>query len=123
MGLTRQTPSQDIQADTPQWSGTPGLSPLLQSPLLSAAAPMLDRSWALERSWEVQLARAAGKRGVVEGSVPTLRGWREATLAGRLPAVILNATTVEIKSSHVPFISHPKDVVKLIEKAAKATVK
>ena len=37
MGLTRQTPSQDIQADTPQWSGTPGLSPLLQSPLLSAA--------------------------------------------------------------------------------------
>ncbi len=73
----------------------PDLARAFFSPLLSAAAPMLDRSWALERSWEVQLARAAGKRGVVEGSVPTLRGWREATLAGRLPAVILNATTVE----------------------------
>jgi len=41
----------------------------------------------------------------------------------RFLAKRMNATTVEIKSSHVPFISHPKDVVKLIEKAAKATVK
>lgn len=39
----------------------------------------------------------------------------------RFLAKRMNATTVEIKSSHVPFISHPKDVVKLIEKAAKAT--
>jgi len=41
----------------------------------------------------------------------------------RFLAKRMNATTVEIKSSHVPFISHPKDVVKLIEKAAKATVR
>lgn len=34
----------------------------------------------------------------------------------------MGATIVEIKSSHVPFISEPSEVVKLIEKAAKATV-
>jgi pimeloyl-ACP methyl ester carboxylesterase len=32
----------------------------------------------------------------------------------------IGATTTEIKSSHVPFLSHPKDVVKVIEAAATA---
>lgn len=40
----------------------------------------------------------------------------------RFLAKRMNATTVEVKSSHVPFISHPQEVVKLIEQAAKATV-
>ena len=35
----------------------------------------------------------------------------------------MDATTVEIKASHVPFISQPDEVVKLIERAARATVK
>jgi hypothetical protein len=30
----------------------------------------------------------------------------------------MGATTVEIKSSHVPMVSHPAEVVELIEKAA-----
>ncbi|CAN5798724.1 alpha/beta hydrolase [soil metagenome] len=34
----------------------------------------------------------------------------------------MHAQITEIKSSHVPFISQPKEVVKVIEKAAKATV-
>jgi hypothetical protein len=33
----------------------------------------------------------------------------------------MNAKTVEVKSSHVPMISHPSLVVKLIEEAAEAT--
>lgn len=40
----------------------------------------------------------------------------------RFLAKRMNATTVEVKSSHVPFISRPKEVVMLIEQAAKATV-
>jgi pimeloyl-ACP methyl ester carboxylesterase len=39
----------------------------------------------------------------------------ERFFAGRM-----HAKTVEVKSSHVPFISRPNDVFKLIEKAAKA---
>jgi pimeloyl-ACP methyl ester carboxylesterase len=31
----------------------------------------------------------------------------------------INAKTTEIKSSHVPFLSHPKEVAKVIEAAAK----
>ena len=34
----------------------------------------------------------------------------------------MNATTVEVKSSHVTYISKPNEVVKLIEAAAEATV-
>jgi hypothetical protein len=34
----------------------------------------------------------------------------------------MGATTSEIVSSHVAFISHPKEVVKLIEKAARAAI-
>ena len=34
----------------------------------------------------------------------------------------MGATTVEVPSSHVAMVSHPDDVVKLIETAAKATV-
>jgi pimeloyl-ACP methyl ester carboxylesterase len=34
----------------------------------------------------------------------------------------MNATTVEVKSSHVTYISKPNEVVKLIEAAAKATM-
>ncbi|MEH1843593.1 MAG: hypothetical protein V7L25_00890 [Nostoc sp.] len=36
----------------------------------------------------------------------------------RFMAKRINAQTTEIKSSHVAFISHPKEVVKLIEQAA-----
>jgi pimeloyl-ACP methyl ester carboxylesterase len=36
----------------------------------------------------------------------------------RLYANRINARTIEIKSSHVPFISHPQDVAKAIEQAA-----
>jgi pimeloyl-ACP methyl ester carboxylesterase len=36
----------------------------------------------------------------------------------RFYAKRIGATTTEIKSSHVPFLSHPKDVVKVIEAAA-----
>lgn len=40
----------------------------------------------------------------------------------RFYAQRMGATIVEIKSSHVPFISKPSEVVKLIEKAIKATM-
>ncbi len=40
--------------------------------------------------------------------------------AERLFAQRMGATTVEVKSSHVAMVSHPKDVTKLIETAAKA---
>jgi pimeloyl-ACP methyl ester carboxylesterase len=40
----------------------------------------------------------------------------------RFVANRMGATIVEINSSHVPFISQPDEVVKLIEKAARATV-
>ncbi len=39
----------------------------------------------------------------------------------RFYAKRIGATTTEIKSSHVPFLSHPKDVVKVIEAAATAS--
>ncbi|MBX3015826.1 MAG: alpha/beta hydrolase [Caldilineaceae bacterium] len=39
----------------------------------------------------------------------------------RFLAKRMGATTVEIKASHVPYISKPGDVVKFIEKAVKAT--
>src|SRR5438876_802163 len=38
----------------------------------------------------------------------------------RFYAKRMNARTTEIKSSHVPFISHPADVARLIEQAASA---
>jgi len=38
----------------------------------------------------------------------------------RFYAKRMNAKTTEIKSSHVPFISHPKEVVKVIEEAAQS---
>ena len=38
----------------------------------------------------------------------------------RFYAKRMGATTSEIESSHVPFISHPQKVVRLIEKAANA---
>ncbi|MEH2466245.1 alpha/beta fold hydrolase [Nostoc sp.] len=41
----------------------------------------------------------------------------------RFMAKRINAQTTEIKSSHVAFISHPKEVVKLIEQAATAVAK
>jgi len=37
----------------------------------------------------------------------------------RFLAKRMNAKTTEINSSHVPFLSHPKEVVKIIEEAAK----
>ena len=37
----------------------------------------------------------------------------------RFLAKRMNAKTTEIKSSHVPFLSHPKEVVKVIEEASK----
>jgi pimeloyl-ACP methyl ester carboxylesterase len=40
--------------------------------------------------------------------------------AERLFAKRMGATTVEVASSHVPMVSHPEDVVKLIETAAEA---
>ena len=39
----------------------------------------------------------------------------------RFYAKRIGATTTEIKSSHVPFLSHPKEVVKVIEVAATAS--
>jgi hypothetical protein len=39
----------------------------------------------------------------------------------RFYAQRMGATTSEIDASHVAFISRPKEVVKLIEKAARAT--
>ena len=38
----------------------------------------------------------------------------------RFLAQRMSATTVEIKASHVPFISKPNEVFKLIDKAARA---
>ena len=35
----------------------------------------------------------------------------------------IGAKTIEIKSSHVPFISHPAEVARLIEQAAMAAEK
>ena len=40
--------------------------------------------------------------------------------AERLFARRMGATVVEVPSSHLPFVSHPRDVVKLIETAAEA---
>ena len=37
----------------------------------------------------------------------------------RFLAKRMNAKTTEIKSSYVPFLSHPKEVVKVIEEAGK----
>jgi len=37
----------------------------------------------------------------------------------RFLAKRMNAKTTELKSSHVPFLSHPKEVVQVIEAAAK----
>ena len=37
----------------------------------------------------------------------------------RFLAKRMKAKTTELKSSHVPFLSHPKDVIKVIEEAAK----
>lgn len=39
----------------------------------------------------------------------------------RFLAQRMDATTIEVKASHVPFISKPSEVVKLIEKAVRAT--
>jgi pimeloyl-ACP methyl ester carboxylesterase len=39
----------------------------------------------------------------------------------RFYAKRIGATTTEIKSSHVPFLSHPRDVAKVIEAAASAS--
>ena len=39
----------------------------------------------------------------------------------RFYAKRIGATTTEIKSSHVPFLSHPRDVAKVIEAAATAS--
>lgn len=41
----------------------------------------------------------------------------------RFMAKRMKATTVEVKASHVPFLSHPNEVAQLIEKAAVATTK
>jgi pimeloyl-ACP methyl ester carboxylesterase len=41
----------------------------------------------------------------------------------RFYAKRMGANTTEIKASHVPFISHPEQVARLIEQAASATVK
>ena len=41
----------------------------------------------------------------------------------RFMAKRINATTVEVKASHVAFISHPKEVVKLIKAAAETAAK
>jgi pimeloyl-ACP methyl ester carboxylesterase len=41
----------------------------------------------------------------------------------RFYAKRMAAKTTEIKSSHVPFISHPREVARLIEQAASAGVK
>jgi hypothetical protein len=49
--------------------------------------PEVDRSWALEASWRQRLSQGS--------SLPTLAGWRRATLAGRKPLLILNASSVE----------------------------
>jgi len=40
--------------------------------------------------------------------------------AQRLFAKRMGATVIEVPSSHLPFVSHPRDVVKLIETAAEA---
>jgi pimeloyl-ACP methyl ester carboxylesterase len=40
--------------------------------------------------------------------------------AQRLFARRMGATVIEVPSSHLPFVSHPRDVVKLIETAAEA---
>jgi len=39
----------------------------------------------------------------------------------RMFAKRMKAKTIEVKSSHVPMVSHPKEVAKLIEQAASAS--
>src|SRR5258706_236779 len=53
------------------------------------------------------------------GQIITALG-TDAPDAVRLFGQRMGATTVEVKSSHVAMVSHPKDVTKLIETAAKA---
>jgi hypothetical protein len=59
--------------------------------------------------------------GAQDGSrSPTGGHWSlaEGQSVERFLAKRMNAKTTELKSSHVPFLSHPKEVVKVIEEAA-----
>jgi len=68
------------------------------------------------REWifapDLEPYRRLGGRTIVERVIQTLE---------RFYAKRIGATTTEIKSSHVPFLSHPKEVVKVIEAAATAS--
>jgi len=64
----------------------PDLQRLLFSFPWATLRPEVDRSWALAESW---------KRRLVEPETPTLGRWRQLALAGRVPLVMFNTTTVE----------------------------
>jgi pimeloyl-ACP methyl ester carboxylesterase len=78
----------------------------------------------------VQQALSASALGDVMGKPAwkSLRSWymvasKDQAIppdAERLFAKRMNATTVEVPSSHVAMVSHPDEVAKLIETAAKA---
>lgn len=78
-----------------------------QKPVRAAVfdAPVPGGAWKKIRSWYIV---ASDDRAIN----PELE---------RFYAKRIGATTTEIKSSHVPFLSHPKEVAKVIESAASAS--
>jgi hypothetical protein len=68
-----------------------------------ADATLLDRAWALERSWRRQLSRL--RPGLKPQ--PGLAAWREDVRAGRRPALLMNAMSVE---SGKPLVLAPLDL-------------
>lgn len=74
------------------------------------------------------IASAAFEQSVNEIAWKTIPSWFLVTQSDgainpelqRFMAKRINAKTTEVNSSHVPFISHPKEVVKVIEAASTA---
>jgi hypothetical protein len=78
-----------------------------QRPLgaLAGGEPTTAAAWRTIRSWALV--------GLEDRAIPAAQQLSMAHRAG--------ATTVTIHSSHVAMISHPRDVTRLIESAARAT--
>ena len=67
------------------------------------------------------MSEAHNKQAQAEGGRPMIEvGGSSSCKSPFAYAKRIGATTTEIKSSHVPFLSHPRDVAKVIEAAATA---
>ena len=80
------------------------------------------------KTLQLLLSLASVAAGVQGGAWKRIPSWYNVALEDRAINPELErfyakrngATTMEIKSSHVPFLSHPKEVVTVIETAAAA---